>query len=537
MVNWKDISAEFNAELQKEWENGGFSYEEAKKWIEMGFKSNDLNLLLFAKSSLGYESKNCLNSTEIEILREIYEANLKQQSIIFSENLIEQETIRQSLLTKSEEDWQLQQALLFSQQEEEQNSDKGWLTDDNITYILENSEIIEKATDRNVQIKTDIANIYFQIEEAKQGQKITDDFWDTLDTTKKHIMLPLRVSGNHWSLLIIIQNEVSRKPWYLNYISSLSYEASQQEVEEIKPFLQQIQEKFKGEGVFLFDKNDKFKIINRDNPRQPNTWDCGVYLCLFVEFLSQNELYLLDEESPLITSWKVKEFREKWKNEIGEEKWCEWDNSKKNIDPEDEQLKAALALSLTISEENNSLPKNVVDEANETTTKIIDDLSKQNSYLTEKTAALEKENEELRKELTTTQEGSANKEMAELKSQLVEEKRKNSVLSQELEELKKETKQKELEEKIQNCFTKELWEGGLLSYQADFLGKFRSGWEQSASKEEKLSLVKSILKENQENNIENTSFPPYCPTKLQGLLQEWLIIQLETEFQAQIQQV
>jgi len=91
----------------------------------MGFKSNDLNLLLFAKSSLGYESKNCLNSTEIEILREIYEANLKQQSIIFSENLIEQETIRQSLLTKSEEDWQLQQALLFSQQEEEQNSDKG----------------------------------------------------------------------------------------------------------------------------------------------------------------------------------------------------------------------------------------------------------------------------------------------------------------------------------------------------------------------------------------------------------------------------
>ena len=233
MVNWKDISAEFNTELQKEWENEGFSYEEAKKWIEMGFKSADLNLLLFAKSSLGYESKNCLNSTEIEILREIYEANLKQQSIIISENLIEQETIRQSLLTKSEEDWQLQQALLFSQQEEEQNSDKGWLTDDNITYILENSGIIENATNRNVQIKTDIANIYFQIEEAKQGQKITDDFWDTLDTTKKHIMLPLRVSGNHWSLLIIIQNEVSRKPWYLNYISSLSYEASQQEVEEI----------------------------------------------------------------------------------------------------------------------------------------------------------------------------------------------------------------------------------------------------------------------------------------------------------------
>ena len=134
-----------------------------------------------------------------------------------------------------------------------------------------------------------------------------------------------------------------------------------------------------------------------------------------------------------------------------------------------------MALSLTISEENNSLPKNLVDEANETTTKIIDDLSKQNSYLTEKAAALEKENEGLRKELTTVKEGSANKEMAELKSQLAEEKRKNLILSQELEELKKETKQKELEEKIQNCFTKDLWEGGLLSYRADFLERFRSG--------------------------------------------------------------
>jgi len=114
------------------------------------------------------------------------------------------------------------------------------------------------------------------------------------------------------------------------------------------------------------------------------------------------------------------------------------------------------------------------DKASEIT-KIIDDLSKQNSYLTEIAAALEKENERLRKELTTAKEGSANKEMTELKSQLAEEKRKNAILGQELEELKKEIKQKELEEKIHNYFTKELWEDGLLSYQMDFLERFRSG--------------------------------------------------------------
>jgi len=39
-----------------------------------------------------------------------------------------------------------------------------------------------------------------------------------------------------------------------------------------------------------------------------------------MEFLSQNELYLLDENNPLITLQEVKEFREKWKNEIGVEK-------------------------------------------------------------------------------------------------------------------------------------------------------------------------------------------------------------------------
>jgi hypothetical protein len=44
------------------------------------------------------------------------------------------------------------------------------------------------------------------------------------------------------------------------------------------------------------------------------------------------------------------------------------------------------------------------------------------------------------------------------------------------------------------------------------------------------------LKENQERILEHTIFPPYYPTELQGLLQEWLIIQLETQFQAQIQQ-
>jgi len=42
-------------------------------------------------------------------------------------------------------------------------------------------------------------------------------------------------------------------------------------VKEIESFLKQMQEKFGGKDVSLFDENDKFKIINNDNPQQPNT--------------------------------------------------------------------------------------------------------------------------------------------------------------------------------------------------------------------------------------------------------------------------
>ncbi|CAI2168114.1 10252_t:CDS:2, partial [Funneliformis geosporum] len=77
-------------------------------------------------------------------------------------------------------------------------------------------------------------------------------------------------------------------------------------------------------------------------------------------------------------------------------------------------------------------------------------------------------------------------------------------------------KVQEIQQRIQNYLLKGLRSGWFFTHQADFVERFHS--------------------ENQEKNLEYTSFPPYCPTELQGLLQEWLIIQLETQFQARIQQ-
>lgn len=92
----------------------------------------------------------------------------------------------------------------------------------------------------------------------------------------------------------------------------------------------------------------------------------------------------------------------------------------------------------------------------------------------------------------------------------------------------------EIERKIKEYFTERHRNYELLTYQVDFLDGLSSEWERSNSQEEKLALIKGIL--GKKSIIEHTGFPPYCPTKLQGLLQEWLIIQLEFQFQAQIQQ-
>jgi len=431
MVNWQEIHPNFTEELAQNWQEKGFDFEQTKEWINLGFDPDDYEPASFFKNRLCCDAEDVLDyGSNVVALREIYQKSLEGEKLRKFESLQMQKAIYQSLLSlglptrETNEDDELKRALALSL---EQEIDMGWLTDDNITYILENDETIKKAIDRNVQIRTDIANIYFQIEEAKQGRKIADEFWGTFETKKKHILLPLRVSGNHWSLLIIIQNESSGRPWYLNYISSLSDQTAQQEVEEIEPFLKQLQEKLGREGVFLFDENDKFKIINKDNLKQFNTWDCGVYLCKFMEFLSQNELYLLDENNPLITLQEVKEFREKWKNEIGVEKWCKWDAAyeQKNDSDEDTQLAEALRMSLLTSSSSEE------QQLNETL--LLSGNAQQNK---------EKETENLQQELAI--ERSRNEFLIK---QLEDE---NRTLREQLFQQKISAKQKELEEKTEN---------------------------------------------------------------------------------------
>ena len=218
----------------------------------------------------------------------------------------------------------------------------GWLTDDNIAYILENDEIIRSA--ENIQVKTDIANIYLQVEKAKKNEAIDNDFWSSINTQKKYVLLPLRVNGNHWSLLLFINNEYTGEVNWLYYLSSLSISAATGEIKEISSFLKQVGKKFGSGNNSIINENNLSEMVLRENPRLPNTWDCGVYICEFDKFLCVGQYYNLNEANCQITSQQIKEFRERWKNKIGAERWCKWDTTddQKNDSDEDIQLAEAL---------------------------------------------------------------------------------------------------------------------------------------------------------------------------------------------------
>jgi len=354
MVNWQEIHPNFTEELAQNWQEKGFGFEQTKEWINLGFNPDDYEPASFFKNKLCCDAEDVLDYGNIATLREIYQKSLEGEKQREFEVLQIQQAIHQSLLSldlptqETNEDDELQRALALSL-EQENKIDTGWLTDDNIAYILENDEIIRSA--ENIQVKTDIANIYLQAEKAKKNEAIDNDFWSSINTRKKYVLLPLRVNGNHWSLLLFVNNEYTGEVNWLYYLSSLSISAATEEIKEISSFLKQVGKRFGSSNNSIINENNLLEMVFQENPRQPNTWDCGVYICEFIKFLCVDQYYNLNETTCQITSQQIKEFREKWRNKIGAEKWCKWDaiHDQKNDSDEDAQLAEALRMSLLTS--------------------------------------------------------------------------------------------------------------------------------------------------------------------------------------------
>ena len=145
MVNWQEIHPNFTEELAQNWQEKGFDFEQTKEWINLGFDPDDYEPASFFKNRLCCDAEDVLDyDSNVVALREIYQKSLEGEKLRKFESLQMQKAIYQSLLSlglptrETNEDDELQRALALSL---EQEIDMGWLTDDNITYILENDEI------------------------------------------------------------------------------------------------------------------------------------------------------------------------------------------------------------------------------------------------------------------------------------------------------------------------------------------------------------------------------------------------------------
>ncbi|MCE8167804.1 MAG: HET domain-containing protein [Candidatus Moeniiplasma glomeromycotorum] len=61
MTNWKEIHLDFTLELQKEWEELRFSYEQCKEWVDIGLKPEDADFAKWLRNTAKETPKNILN--------------------------------------------------------------------------------------------------------------------------------------------------------------------------------------------------------------------------------------------------------------------------------------------------------------------------------------------------------------------------------------------------------------------------------------------------------------------------------------------
>jgi hypothetical protein len=66
-ANWKNIHSNFTEELQKVWENKGFSYEQARDWINIGLNPNDYDLIAWIRDIKQLTAEQVLNDNKIDI--------------------------------------------------------------------------------------------------------------------------------------------------------------------------------------------------------------------------------------------------------------------------------------------------------------------------------------------------------------------------------------------------------------------------------------------------------------------------------------
>lgn len=182
MTNWKNISPDFTPELQKEWENRGFDYNQVWDWINIGLQPNDYNFANYLQNNCGRKAETILNEGNLESLRKEYQEELDTQQAL-SESLSSLGCNNCVLKEKELED--LQVTLIALQESQPSNSERVVLKreNDNLQRQLNSLRTSNQQLTTNLQVQQ--AN--FTRLQAEFNQKSNNWVQTERDLKQKHL--------------------------------------------------------------------------------------------------------------------------------------------------------------------------------------------------------------------------------------------------------------------------------------------------------------------------------------------------------------
>ena len=94
MEDWQNISKDFTPELQQQWEDWGFDYENCKEWIDIGLKPEDFHFAFWMRDIMNCSTEDTLNYGNLEESRKLY------QEYQAAEQAKQQQSVEQQELDK-----------------------------------------------------------------------------------------------------------------------------------------------------------------------------------------------------------------------------------------------------------------------------------------------------------------------------------------------------------------------------------------------------------------------------------------------------
>ena len=171
--------------------------------------------------------------------------------------------------------------------------DNNWLNDEVINFYvwlilkrhrseLERLESLSAGAEENYP-KVHMFNTFFfkylckNYTKVRRWTKKTDIFG------MDFVIVPIHVNGNHWCLGLI--NFVHKKVQYYDSLRGSNQPA-------LDLLLEYVQLEYKDKKKGDLNMDEWVKENRQDIPRQQNGFDCGVFMCMFAEYISRGTLHM-----------------------------------------------------------------------------------------------------------------------------------------------------------------------------------------------------------------------------------------------------